>query len=125
MTLTTLPNQSAADRERVESLYEKFYNRVHLYVGGQLYIISVDLDQYITQEAILNHCSYCEGVEDHEIASIGFRAISNRRSNGDDMNIATKNIPLIKLVMVGYHQQFWQHPIKTNNEWEAVWQREK
>ena len=116
-------NQTETDRERVESLYETLYNRVHVYMGGQLYIMSIDLAQSITQEAILNHCSYCEGVEDHDIASMAFHATSKSTGSGDTKDDAV--LPLIKLIFVGQHQLFWEHPIKTNDEWEVIWQRER
>ena len=130
-------NQTDADHERVESLYENQYNRVHVYFGGQLYIMSIDLAQSITQEAIRSNCTYCEGVEDHDIASIAFHATSkgsNDNNNIGDDHHHPKNAnllqpqqeqPLIKLLFVGRHQQFWEHPIKTNDEWEVIWQRER
>ena len=109
-------------RQRVESLYENDYNRVHVYLGGQVYLMSVDLAQYITQEAIQNNCSYCEGVEDHDIASIAFHATSRHSSLTDPI---PSNRPLIKLMFVGQPHLFWKHPIKTNDEWDVIWKQER
>ena len=129
--------QTVADHERVETLYDLQYNGIHVYFGGQLYIMSIDLAQFITEEAIQNNCTYCEFVEDHDIASIAFHSISRSRisshltsSNEDDPHHPTSATELqshllIKLLFVGRYQQFWEHPIKTNDKWEVIWQREK
>jgi Galactosyltransferase len=103
--------QTDEEHVRVESFFENYYNRVHVYITGELYIIANDLAQYIIIETMLHHCIYCEGVEDHDISTIAYHG-------------SPKSKP-IKFVLIGKHQQFWIHPIKTKDEWNSIWRREK
>ena len=51
------------ERIRFESYFGNNFEGVHLYVAGQIYIMSTDLAKFVGQEALENKCSYCEGHE--------------------------------------------------------------
>jgi hypothetical protein len=107
------PGHTVAEHILKELFFDEMYNRVHVYVSGQVYFVANDLAQYITNEAIvqLRNCTYCEGVEDHDISTIAFHS--------------TPNTTPIKFVFLSMQQKVWLHPIKTNDEWNDIWQREK
>lgn len=95
------------ERVRYESYFGKYFEGVHLYIAGQIYIMSIDVAKFIGKEALDNKCSYCEGHEDHDISTMAFY-----------------NPEPIKLVCIGRHQRFWEHPVKGEPRWKRIWARE-
>jgi len=96
-----------ADRIRFESYFGNNFEGVHLYVAGQIYMVSTDLAKFIGQEALASKCSYCEGHEDHDISAMAFHSPEP-----------------IKLLIVGRNQRFWEHPVKGEPRWKRIWARE-
>jgi Galactosyltransferase len=95
------------ERIRFESYFGNNFEGVHLYVAGQIYMMSTDLARFIGKEAYTNKCSYCEGHEDHDISAMAFHSPDP-----------------IKLVVVGRNQRFWEHPVKGEPRWKRIWARE-
>jgi hypothetical protein len=102
-----LRHEKEEDRIRYESYFGQNFDGVHLYVAGQLYIMSTDLAKYVGQEALTNKCSYCEGHEDHDISAMAFHSPDP-----------------IKLMVIGRSQRFWEHPVKGEPRWKRIWARE-
>jgi hypothetical protein len=100
-------HETEDERIRFESFFGKNYDGVHLYVAGQIYIVSTDLAAFIGKEALTNKCSYCEGHEDHDISAMAFHSPDP-----------------IKLVVIGRSHRFWEHPVKGEPRWKRIWARE-
>jgi len=96
-------------RIQYESYFGNNYEGVHLYVAGQLYIVSRDVAQFIGQEALRSNCSYCEGHEDHDISAMAF--------HNDEQPI--------QLIVIGRSHRFWEHPVKGEPRWKRIWAREE
>jgi hypothetical protein len=96
------------ERIRYESYFGNNFEGVHLYVAGQLYIMSTDLAKFVGQEALENKCSYCEGHEDHDISAMAFHSPDP-----------------IKLLVIGRKQRFWEHPVKGEPRWKRILAREQ
>ena len=97
-----------AAQNKFESYFGAVYGGVHLYVAGQLYMMATDLAKYVGQEALSGKCSYCEGIEDHDISAIAFHSPEP-----------------IKLVCIGQTHRFWVHPVKGERRWKRIWAREQ
>lgn len=100
----------ATEKERVryESYFGTNYDGVHLYVAGQMYMLSTDLAAFVGREALEHKCSYCEGHEDHDISAMAFHSTEP-----------------VKLVVVGRSHRFWEHPVKGEPRWKRIWAREQ
>ena len=96
-----------AERIRYESYFGNNFEGVHLYVAGQMYMVSTDLAKFIGKEALKNKCSYCEGHEDHDISAMAFHSPEP-----------------VKLVVIGRSHRFWEHPVKGEPRWRRIWARE-
>lgn len=94
-------------RIRFESYFGNHFEGVHLYVAGQIYLMSTDLAKFVGQEALRSNCSYCEGHEDHDISAMAFHSPDP-----------------VKLVVVSRKQRFWEHPVKGEPRWKRIWLRE-
>jgi hypothetical protein len=70
-------------------------------------MMSTDLAKFVGKEALVGKCSYCEGHEDHDISAMAFHYPDP-----------------VKLVVVGRHQRFWEHPVKGEPRWKRIWGRE-
>lgn len=95
------------ERIRFESYFGNQFEGVHLYVAGQIYIMSTDLAHFIGEEAHKNKCSYCEGHEDHDISAMAFHSPEP-----------------IKLMVIGRSHRFWEHPVKGEPRWRRIIARE-
>jgi len=102
-------HETEEERIRYESYFGNNYEGVHLYVAGQIYIMSRDLAKFIGQEALESKCSYCEGHEDHDISAMAFHS---------------KDEP-VKLLVIGRSHRFWEHPVKGEPRWKRIWAREE
>jgi Galactosyltransferase len=100
-------HDTEAERIRFESFFGNNYEGVHLYIAGQIYIVSRDVAEFIGQEARDSKCSYCEGHEDHDITSMAFHYKE----------------PL-KVTVIGRSHRFWEHPVKGSPRWRRIWARE-
>jgi Galactosyltransferase len=100
-------HDTEAERIRFESYFGNNFEGVHLYVAGQIYIVSRDVAEFIGQEARESKCSYCEGHEDHDITSMAFHYKE----------------PL-KVTVIGRSHRFWEHPVKGSPRWRRIWARE-
>jgi hypothetical protein len=75
---------------------KKYGNDLHLYVAGQIYIMSRDLADVVGKEAGAEHTqSYREGHEDHDVSAMAFHSPKP-----------------IKLIIIAQDQRFWQHRVK-------------
>jgi hypothetical protein len=101
-------HKTEEERIRYESYFGNNFEGVHLYVAGQIYIMSTDLAKFVGQEALENKCSYCEGHEDHDISAMAFHSPEP-----------------IKLLVIGRKQRFWEHPVKGEPRWKRIWAREQ
>lgn len=101
-------HKTEEERIRFESYFGNNFEGVHLYVAGQLYIMSTDLAKAIGTEALANKCSYCEGHEDHDISAMAFHSPEP-----------------IKLLVIGRKQRFWEHPVKGEPRWKRILAREQ
>ena len=100
-------HETEKERIQFESYFGQNFEGVHLYVAGQMYMVSTDLAGFIGKEAYTNNCSYCEGHEDHDISAMAFHSPEP-----------------IKLMVIGRNHRFWEHPVKGEPRWRRIWQRE-
>lgn len=100
-------HNDTAEREQYEAYFGNVYEGVHLYLAGQLYIMSADLAYFTGIEARRSNCSYCEGFEDHDVSALAFHSPD----------------PL-KLMLIGRPHRFWEHPVKSGPRWKRIWDRE-
>lgn len=100
-------HKTEQERIRFESYFGNNFEGVHLYVAGQIYMMSTDLAKFVGQEALRGKCSYCEGHEDHDISAMAFHSPEP-----------------IKLVVIGRSHRFWEHPVKGEPRWKRIWARE-
>lgn len=100
-------HETEQERIRFESYFGQNFEGVHLYVAGQIYILSTDLARFVGKEAYTNNCSYCEGHEDHDISAMAFHSPEP-----------------IKLMVIGRNHRFWEHPVKGEPRWRRIWARE-
>lgn len=101
-------HKTEAARIAHESYFGNNFEGVHLYVAGQIYIMSTDLAKFVGEEALRNKCSYCEGHEDHDISAMAFHSDQP-----------------IKLLTVGRSHRFWEHPVKGEPRWRRMFAREQ
>jgi hypothetical protein len=88
---------------------KKFGHIIHLYVEGQIYIMSRDLANVVAEEAARHDQSYIEGHEDHDVSAMAFHSPK-----------------AIKLVIIARDQRFWKHDVKLKfvERFHDVWDRE-
>jgi hypothetical protein len=79
-----------------EYFIKKYGQDLHLYVEGQIYIMSRDLTDVVGKEAGAEHTqSYRAGPEDHDVSTMAFNSPKP-----------------IKLIIIAHDQKFWQHRVK-------------
>jgi hypothetical protein len=106
------PAGNAVDQPRKESFWGIEFEGVHLYLAGQMYFMSLDLCQFVANEAPyskvrLAEGGYLEGHEDHDIAAMVFHSPTP-----------------IHMVTIGKSQRFWEHPVKGEPRWKRIVKRE-
>ena len=99
---------SSEDRPRLESFWGNEFEGVHLYMSGQLYILSYDLVEFVLTEVIRSRLrvapgGYVIGREGHDISSMAFHSPT----------------PL-QVIAISKSQRFWKHPIKSEDQWERL-----
>jgi hypothetical protein len=92
-----------------EYFTEKYGKDLHLYVEGQIYIMSRDLAALVAKEAARHTQSYREGHEDHDISAMAFHSPKP-----------------IKLIIIALDQRFWQHRVKLKlgSNFHRIWDNE-
>jgi len=97
------------DQARLESYWGKEFDGVHLYMSGQLYLLSYDLIAFILTEVPLSRervgpGGYVIGHDGHDIASMAFQSPT----------------PL-RFITISKSQQFWIYPMRNNeDDWERM-----
>jgi hypothetical protein len=100
----------SAETEPAEGYFiEKYGKDLHLYVEGQIYIMSRDLADFVATEAAQHTQSYREGHEDHDISAMAFHSPKP-----------------IKLIIIALEQRFWQHRVKLKlgSNFHRIWDNE-
>ena len=100
-------HQTEEEKIKYESYFGNKFEGVHLYIAGQLYIMSTDLARFVGEEARRSKCPYCEGHEDHDISAMAFHSPDP-----------------VKLVVIGRPNRFWEHPVKGEPRWRRILARE-
>jgi hypothetical protein len=98
------------EKEASEGYFiEKYGKDLHLYVEGQIYIMSRDLADFVAKEAAQHTLSYREGHEDHDISAMAFHSSKP-----------------IKLIIIALEQRFWQHRVKLKlgSNFHRIWDSE-
>jgi hypothetical protein len=76
---------SATPKQKTkERFFHNNYNSLHLYVQGEMYILSKDLAEgvgRVARKETKNSKRFAEGVEDHDVSAMAFMAL-----NGEKMN---------------------------------------
>ena len=98
------------DLDRFEGYWGKYFQGVHIYIAGQLYILSTDLAEFVGEEArrMGGNCTYCEHIEDHDISAMAFHSENP-----------------VKWTAVGRNMRFWEHPVKGEPRWRRILAREE
>ncbi len=101
------------DTSRYEHYWRREHENVHLYLAGQMYLMSSGLAAFVAEEAPRSKFEageggYIEGVEDHDIASM---------VHHDPSPVAW--------ISIGKSQRFWYHPVKGRPRYEKLVKQEK
>jgi hypothetical protein len=92
-----------------ETFWESHYhNGMHLYLGGEFYLISTDLVDGMASEAIKLDQPYFEGHEDHDVLSM--------------IQVSNEN-KLIRWISMPHNYRFWEHPVKGDFWWGRILKR--
>jgi hypothetical protein len=107
------PPNEPQDMPRLESFWGNEFAGVHLYLAGQLYILSLDLCQFVSAEAPFSRTrigqgGYLESHEDHDISAMVFHSPTP-----------------VHMVTIGKSQRFWEHPVKGQPRWDRIRLREQ
>ncbi|CAJ1935000.1 unnamed protein product [Cylindrotheca closterium] len=109
-----------ADTTKDDFWRANYQNGMHLYLGGQFYIVSVNLIPGLVQEAQVQQLkhgmqstgdNYMAGHEDHDVLSM-IQAAS------------IKNGQLVRWISMPRNYRFWEHPVKGEMWWKRIWKRE-
>jgi hypothetical protein len=102
--------------QQYEGFWQEEYDGTHLYLAGQLYILSWDLLPLLIQEAQKPNnynpnstSNYLEGHEDHDATSLLVKALSTRS---------------IRWIEMGRRTKFWEHPVKGDYWFNRIMKRE-
>lgn len=90
-----------------EEYWIQEYDRVHVYLAGQCYLLSRDLVEWVVQEAPRSS-SYREGLEDHDLSAMAFQSPQP-----------------VTLIIIQKKHKFWEHPVKGTPRWLGILKREK
>ena len=106
------PKGDPKELSRKEGFFGQEFEGVHLYMAGQMYILSYDLAKFVAQEAPASRHriaegGYLEGHEDHDISAMAFHSETP-----------------VHVVTIGKSQRFWEHPVKGQRRWERIVTRE-
>jgi len=96
------------DMPRLESFWGNEFDGVHLYLSGQLYILSYDVIKFILTEVPFSTeriapGGYVVGREGHDISSMAFHSPT-----------------ALQIITISKSQRFWTHPVKTADDWTRL-----
>lgn len=97
-----------SESPRLESFWGNQFEGVHLYTSGQLYILSIDLIEFIISEVPFSReriapGGYVMGREGYDISSMAFHSPTP-----------------IQLITINNSQRFWTFPVKKDASWEQL-----
>ena len=105
---------------------QEWYQGMHLYLAGQLYMMSVDVAEHMVQEARRWYtpnaqtarnttfaAPYFAGHEDHDAISM-----IQQQTTGT-------NSTFIRWMSFAKHFTFWEHPVKGEYRWQRILAREE
>jgi len=107
-----------------EAYWQLEWERVHLYLAGQMYLLSLDLAEWVVQEA-----PNCPPKNPFDLANLPtsqrkFRGYKEGHEDHDLSSIAIKSPKPITMITIGKTQRFWEHPVKGQPRWERIVRRE-
>mmetsp|Transcript_36752 Transcript_36752/g.105877 ORF Transcript_36752/g.105877 Transcript_36752/m.105877 type:complete len:390 (+) Transcript_36752:3-1172(+) len=93
---------------RLESFWGNEYEGIHLYMSGEVYIMSYDLVEFTLSELPYSKVrvaegGYVVGREDHDIFSMAFHSPTP-----------------IQIIGLAKSHRFWTYPITSSEEWKEV-----
>jgi hypothetical protein len=96
------------DGPRLESYWGHEYSGVHLYMSGQLFMLSYDLIAFVLTEVPLSReriapGGYVVGHDGHDISSMALHSPT----------------PL-HIITISKSQRFWTHPLRSDDQWERL-----
>lgn len=96
------------DSPRLQSFWGNEFEGIHLYMSGELYILSCDLVEFVLKEVPFSRQriapgGYVTGEEGYDISSMVFHSPT----------------PL-HIITIGKSQRFWTHPVQSNADWELL-----
>jgi len=108
-----------------ETIWQKeWYAGMHLYLAGQLYVMSVNVAERLVEEARKWYtpsswtAPYFAGHEDHDALSMVQQDVVPPSNLSTTTNI-------IRWVGITRHATFWEHPVKQAGRWERILNRER
>lgn len=110
-------NKEKEDEEaylpRLESFWGNEFEGVHLYVHGRLYLLSMDLVDWVLEENPRSKTriapgGYLEGREDHDISGMVFHSPTP-----------------VHMLIIADSQRFWEYPLITPSDWETALLRQE
>ena len=98
----------AKDMPRLESFWGNEFDGVHLYMSGQLYVLSYDLIKFVLTEVPFSRervapGGYVVGREGHDISSMAFHSPT-----------------ALQVITISKSQRFWTYPVKTDDDWKRL-----
>jgi len=117
------------EQKHLESYWKEEYDRVHIYLAGQLYFMSYDLCCAIAREAP-TAASYMEGFEDHDVSSMAFHSAASKTtttttSSTNETSGLRYSGGAIHIIPIAKFQRFWAHPVKGQRRWIRIRKREE
>jgi hypothetical protein len=111
-------NSATRKQKMKERFFYTHYNSLHLYVQGEMYILSKDLAEgvgKVARKETKNAKRFAEGVEDHDVSAMAFMSL-----HGEKINYP------IKLIVLAKEHCWWRHPVKIKrlHRWRKIWQEE-
>mmetsp|Transcript_20254 Transcript_20254/g.49672 ORF Transcript_20254/g.49672 Transcript_20254/m.49672 type:complete len:208 (+) Transcript_20254:670-1293(+) len=100
------PDDPAVYRKK-EGYWIQEYDKVHVYLAGQCYLLSRDLVEWVVEEAPRSS-DYREGHEDHDLSAMAFHSPKS-----------------LTLLIIPKKHRFWEHPVKGKPRWLGILKREK
>lgn len=102
------PRQQPEVLPRLESFWGNEFEGIHLYMSGELYILSFDLVEFVLKEVPFSR---------HRVAPGGYVI----REEGHDISSMAFHSPTpLHVITIGKSQQFWTHPVTTDKDWARL-----
>jgi Galactosyltransferase len=130
------------DVEEKEWYWKKeWHNGMHLYLSGEMYVMSTNLARVAVDEAkrgmalrsqsqqqqeqqqLLPSIEYTVGHEDHD--AISMVQVGHYNATSSTPISSSSLPPPIRWIIVPKQARFFEHPVKGNYRWERIWKREQ